>query len=35
MHVFSEPYLRELLQEWSDPRLDRIGVTVFPALFAT
>jgi SAM-dependent methyltransferase len=27
MHFFSEPYLRELLQEWSDLRLDLIEIT--------
>jgi SAM-dependent methyltransferase len=27
MHFFSEPYLRELLQEWSDLRLDPIEIT--------
>lgn len=27
MHFFSEPYLRELLREWSDLRLDLIEIT--------
>src|SRR5215469_8069302 len=27
MHFFSEPYLRELLQQWSDLRLDPIEIT--------
>jgi SAM-dependent methyltransferase len=27
MHFFSEPYLRELLKEWSDLRLDLIEIT--------
>jgi hypothetical protein len=35
MHFFSEPYLRELLQEWSDLRLDRIGVTSWTAMSIT
>jgi len=27
MHFFSEPYLRELLQEWSELRLDPVEIT--------
>ena len=27
MHFFSEPYLRDLLQEWSELRLDPVQIT--------
>jgi SAM-dependent methyltransferase len=27
MHFFSEPYLRELLREWTDLRLDPVEIT--------
>lgn len=26
MHFFSEPYLRELLREWDEPRLDPVEI---------